>query len=227
MASEFGIGFLAKNIRYLMERHGIPSVKDLAKRIKMNQPTLHRTLTGEVNDPKYTTLKHLADFFGVSVIDLIECDLQSAVPTAIAEINGDYFVQNFTNVPVRDDVVISDGDQLCETPASYGENNRYLRWPSYDSDVYAVKCTSASLVPRIKDGEFVVVEPNHELASGDEVLVITTDGTTTVKTFLFERDGQCHLLPVNEDHAPVRIPKNTVETMHYVAGIAKPTLLKK
>jgi phage repressor protein C with HTH and peptisase S24 domain len=29
--------------------------------------------------------------------------------------------------------------------------------------------------PRIKDGEYVVVEPNHQYLPGDEVLIVTKD----------------------------------------------------
>ncbi|MDE9443435.1 helix-turn-helix domain-containing protein [Xenorhabdus bovienii] len=225
MAADFDE--LVKNIKYLMYKHNIGSVTELSKRLKIPQSTLHRISVGDFKDPKYSTLRQLADFFGISPIDLIECDLQNATPTTVVEVDGDYYSQTFTNIPVRDDVIISDGDQHGEPPASYGENNRYLRWPSYDNDAYAIKCTGMSLMPRIKEGEFVVIEPNHEITPGDEILIISTDGKPTVKTFLFERDGHYHLLPVNEDHAPIRIPKNTVETMHYVAGIAKPNLIKK
>ncbi|MDE9499337.1 helix-turn-helix domain-containing protein [Xenorhabdus bovienii] len=218
---------LNKNIKYLMHQAGITSVTELSKRIKMQQPTLHRMITGEIKDPKYTNLKHIADFFRVSPIDLIECDLQDPEPTTLVDVNGDYYVQNFTNVPVRNDVVISDNDQCREMFADYFGHADYIRWPSYDRDAYAVKCAGTAMMPRIKESEFVIVEPNHEIAPGDEVLIVTTDGVATVKTFLFERDGHCHLLPVNEDHAPIRIPKSTVSIMHYVAGIAKSALLRK
>lgn len=80
------------------------------------------------------------------------------------------------------------------------------------------------MMPRIKEGEFVIVEPNHDYAPGDEVLVVTQDGEFMVKTFLFERDGLFHLMSVNEDHPPVRVSRENIEKIHYVAGIAKSAL---
>ncbi|WP_268802001.1 S24 family peptidase [Xenorhabdus griffiniae] len=218
---------LIKNIRYLMYTHGISSFTELSKRLKMPQSTMHRISVGEIKDPKYLMLKQIADFFGVSTIDLIECDLQSAQPTTVAEVDGEYYPHTFSLIPVRDDVVIKDdtNDDNDITNDTY-ETRRYLRWPSYDSDAYAVKCKAASMTPRIKEGEFVVVEPNREVTPGDEVLIINTDGVASVKTFIFERDGNYHVIPVNEDHAPIRLPKSAVETLHYVAGIAKPDLIK-
>ncbi|OKP02589.1 S24 family peptidase [Xenorhabdus eapokensis] len=217
---------LNKNIKYLMLKHDIGSVTELSKRVKMQQSTLHRMITGEVRDPKYTVLKNIADFFGVSPIDLIECDLQALKPTTIVEIGDEYYPHNFTNIPVRRDIVINDTEEHLETSTNE-EDNSYLRWPSYDKDVYAVKCKGTSLMPRIKDGEYVVIEPNQKISPGDEVLIISTDGSATVKTFLFEREEQYHLLPLNEDHAPIRFPKNTIKTLHYVAGLAKPNLIIK
>ncbi|PHM39291.1 phage repressor protein [Xenorhabdus mauleonii] len=217
---------LNRNIKYLMLKHGINSVTELSKRVKMQQSTLHRMVTGEVKDPKYTVLKNIADFFGISPIDLIECDLQAPKQTTIVEIGDEYYTQNFTNIPVRGDIVISDMEECLGSPTNE-ESNHYLRWPSYDKDVYAVKCKGTSLMPRIKDGEYVVIEPNHKISPGDEVLIIATDDSATVKTFLFEREDQYHLLPLNEDHAPIRSPKNTIKTLHYVAGLAKPNLIIK
>ncbi|WP_230585855.1 XRE family transcriptional regulator [Xenorhabdus bovienii] len=216
---------LNRNIKYLMQKHDINNVTELAKRVRMRQSTLHRVFTGEVKDPKYTTLKQIADYFGVSAIELIECDLQKIQPTTIIDAGGDYFTHKFTDVLVRNDIVITESNDVLNNKENV-ENNLYLRWPSYDNDVYAVKCIGSSMTPRIKAGEFVVIEPNHSISSGDEVLIIT-DGKVTVKTFLFERDEDYHLLPINEDAAPIRTPKSAVEALHYVAGIAKPDLIKK
>ncbi|CDH31450.1 helix-turn-helix domain-containing protein [Xenorhabdus bovienii] len=70
---------LTTNVRHLMKKYGIYSVTQLATHLKINQPTLHRMLTGEVEDPKYSTVKTIAEFFNVSVTDLMEGDLQASV----------------------------------------------------------------------------------------------------------------------------------------------------
>lgn len=216
---------LNRNIKHLMQKHDISNITELSKRVKMRQSTLHRVFTGEVKDPKYTTLKQLADYFGISAIELIECDLQQTQPTTVIEVDGEYYPHTFSDVPVRNDIFITENSDALSK--EHIENKSALRWPSYDEDAYAVKCLGSSMTPRIKSGEFVVIEPNHAISSGDEVLVITTDNKATVKTFLFERDEEYHLLPVNEDTAPIRTPKSTVESLHYVVGIAKSDLIKK
>jgi lambda repressor-like predicted transcriptional regulator len=60
MAYEYDV--VQKNIKYLMEKAGISSVTELSRKVKMQQSTLQRMLAGEIKDPKYITLKHIAEF---------------------------------------------------------------------------------------------------------------------------------------------------------------------
>ncbi|MFM0210422.1 S24 family peptidase [Paraburkholderia sediminicola] len=108
-----------------------------------------------------------------------------------------------------------------EYPVGYGDG--FVASPTEDKDAYALRCVGDSMRPRIKDREFVVVEPNHIIEPGDEVLVKSKDGRVMVKEFLYERAGRVHLISVNETHAPIAIEKDNIEKMHYVGWIAKPS----
>ena len=172
-----------KNMAYLMEREGITSVTELARRIKMQQSTLQRMLSGEVKDPKYMTIKQIADFFRVSPIDLNECDLQEEKPRTVVDVDGDPYNFEFKEVPVLGNTQLGNGGFWTDMQYPVGSGDGHIRWPSYDSDVYALKCVGDSMVPRIKEGEFVIIEPNHDYHPGDEVLVITETGSNG-KNFL-------------------------------------------
>ncbi|MDR3386842.1 MAG: S24 family peptidase [Rudaea sp.] len=108
-----------------------------------------------------------------------------------------------------------------EYPVGYGDG--FVASPTEDKDAYALRCVGDSMRPRIKDREFVVVEPNHVIEPGDEVLVKSKDGRVMVKEFLYERAGRVHLISVNETHTPIAIDKDNIEKMHYVGWIAKPS----
>lgn len=41
---------LSQNIKYLMDKAKISSITELARRLQLNQPTLHRLVSGEVKD---------------------------------------------------------------------------------------------------------------------------------------------------------------------------------
>lgn len=102
-----------------------------------------------------------------------------------------------------------------------------ILWASRDRNAYALRCVGDSMSPRIKHGEFVIVEPNHTIVAGDEVLVRTEDGRSMIKVFLYERDDRLHLDSINNGYGQMAIDKSQIIKFHYVAGIAKQALLRK
>ncbi|VEI61602.1 S24 family peptidase [Serratia rubidaea] len=206
------------NIQHLMQKHNIATVADLAKLIKIPQPTFHRLMSGDNQDPKYAMLKRVADYFKITVSDLVEQDLVlwpgSADSTTSTQVN-------VNRVPVMGSAQLgSEGHWVA-----LENGDGFISWPSNDPDAFALRCKGDSMKPRIKDGEYVVVEPNHEFFPGDEVLLVTKDEQVMVKTFLYKRDGAVLVMSVNEEHPPLRFPENEVVRIEYVAGIAKPSLL--
>lgn len=65
---------LSHNLQFLMNSRQV-NAHNLQDAVGVNQPTIHRILTGESQDPRTSTLKPLADFFGVTVNDLREKNL--------------------------------------------------------------------------------------------------------------------------------------------------------
>ncbi|EAB4204761.1 helix-turn-helix domain-containing protein [Salmonella enterica] len=214
---------LAANINHLMGQKGIANVTELAKQIRIPQPTMHRLLSGDVKEPKYALLKQIADFFKLSVQELVETDLlksasnQSIEPTRVGTLR-------FTEVPIIGGAQLGNGGHWTNMQYPVGFGDGYINWPTRDPDAYALRCTGDSMKPRIKDGEYVVIEPNHQFLPGDEVLVVTKDERAMVKTFLYERDGEVMVMSINEEHLPIRFSLSEIESIHYVAGIAKSSL---
>lgn len=61
---------LAKNIRKLMSKHKI-STSQLARKTGVNQPVIHRIMSGETVNPKIASLMPIAQFFGLKVDQLL------------------------------------------------------------------------------------------------------------------------------------------------------------
>ncbi|MBC8950230.1 helix-turn-helix transcriptional regulator [Xenorhabdus sp. TS4] len=98
---------LIRNVSYLMTIHGIKNVTQLASRLEMHQSTLHRLLTGEVKDPSYSMLKTIANFFGRTATEIMECDLSEndGANPYIHPIDSEPKYQNFPSgiqVAIRD-----------------------------------------------------------------------------------------------------------------------------
>jgi len=106
-----------------------------------------------------------------------------------------------------------------EYPVGYGDG--YLKIFSDDPNAYALKVVGNSMEPRIRSGEFVLVEPNKTFVAGDEVLVRTISGQSMIKVFMYARDGLIRLLSVNDAHPPITIADDEVDKIHFVGAIVK------
>ncbi|SAL25965.1 LexA repressor [Caballeronia sordidicola] len=116
---------------------------------------------------------------------------------------------------------LGDNGFWADIEHAVGHGNGYIDWPTSDPDAYALECAGNSMIPRIKPGEFVIVEPNTPVTPGEEVLVKSKDGRVMVKVFAYKAAGRYHLLSTNEAHGTVSFTDAEIEKMHFVAGIAK------
>lgn len=98
-----------------------------------------------------------------------------------------------------------------------------LNLQSQDPNAYGYKVEGDSMSPRIKHGEFVVVEPGQPPLMHDEVLVILNDGRQMIKVYE-GRTGEFYRFgAINENHKTVHVAADTVTAIHYVAGTLKAT----
>ena len=105
-----------------------------------------------------------------------------------------------------------------------GQGDGFVLISSSDPNAYALRVVGDSMEPRIRNGEYVLVEPNRPYYSGDEVLVQVADGTVTqsmIKVFMYERDGYVRLLSVNDQHPPMTIDRVSILKIHPVGAILK------
>lgn len=160
----------------------------------------------------------VASALGWSVEELLH-----GTAVGIGESAQTYLV-NVRRVPVVGTAQLGKDGFWSETEHPEGFGDGYMQWPSKDQNAYAVRVVGDSMHPRIKFGEFVIVEPNHPFAPDDEVLVVTKDGRSMVKTFLFQRDGAVALQSINDGHGRLTLLESEIEKIHYVAAIAKNSL---
>lgn len=124
-------------------------------------------------------------------------------------------------IPVVGRAQLGDNGHFVELELPTGVGDGYIDLPSDDQNAYALLCVGDSMAPRIKHGEYVVIEPGREVQNGDEVLVKAADGRVMVKQYLYRRENRVHLHSVNEAHPALAIPTDEIVAMHYVAAIVK------
>jgi phage repressor protein C with HTH and peptisase S24 domain len=132
-------------------------------------------------------------------------------------------ISDMFGVPVRGRAQLGDNGYWADLEYPDGHGDGYVDVPKKNKDMYALKCVGDSMRPRIKNGEYVVVDPHHAIAPGDEVLVRSKDGRVMVKEFLYKRAGRIHLISINESHPPITLDEDKVDKLHYVASINKPS----
>ncbi|MDR0251508.1 MAG: hypothetical protein LBI35_09445 [Burkholderiales bacterium] len=100
-----------------------------------------------------------------------------------------------------------------------GEGYGYVSLYSPDENAYAVRVEGDSMAPRMRSGDFVVVEPNFEALPGDEAVVTFTNGSSVVKMILWIRDGDVSLGSINNGVSAITRPFADITSMHRVAAI--------
>jgi phage repressor protein C with HTH and peptisase S24 domain len=144
-----------------------------------------------------------------------------STPLKITEPENNYRSMQLRHAPVVGMAQLGDKGYWCDMDYPQGFGDGYIPWPSRDKDIYAVRCVGDSMRPRIRHGEFVIVEPNREARPGDEVLIKSHDGRVMVKIFMYKRDGHYYFESVNDAHPSISIPNSEIAALHYVEAIVK------
>jgi phage repressor protein C with HTH and peptisase S24 domain len=203
---------LGEKIRALREVAGLTQ-QQIADDLGITAVSVSDWESGKTR-PSGTRFARLARKLGVTVDQLLSPDpIDSRRPLS--------FPPRTQRIPVVGTAQLGADGYWAELGHPVGSGDGYLDVPSDDANAYAVRVVGDSMYPRIRSGEFVLCEPNHTYGPGDEVLVVTTDGRSMVKEFLYQRDGQVVLHSVNDGHGRLTLRAEDVEKIHYVAAIVK------
>ena len=125
----------------------------------------------------------------------------------------------FRMVPIVGTVQGGDDGFLLETefPVGYGDGS--VDFQTRQPNAYALRVRGDSMRPRIKNGEFIIVDPGREVNPGDDVVVCLKDGRRMVKELLYVRDGDVTLGSINNGHGNVTARQDQIEKIHYVAAV--------
>lgn len=211
----------------LLNVDGTPNQNELARRAGMHQPTLQRILKGISQQPRDSTLRPLANFFGVTVAQLkgeapIEV-LPSMLPVAEAPPLGP-----LSSVPVVGTTQGGAPDTIwLEEGYPVGYSDDVLDVPAKDRNAYALRVVGNSMSPRMREGDYIMIYPNQEAQPGDEVVVRTNKGEVMVKQLAYIRAGEVALDSIAKDHDRIVRKLEEIVYIHFVAGIHPAGALRK
>lgn len=109
-----------------------------------------------------------------------------------------YLIQKPRYIPIKGSARMGP-DGYFNTPESFAveDGDGYVQSIAGGPNSYALRGTGGSMFPAIRDGWFVVCEPDTNPVAGEFVLVCINHERCIIKEYITQRDGLLHLLSVN------------------------------
>ncbi len=191
----------------------------IARALKLSSKGVSKWFNAE-SLPRQEKMNALAAYLNVDVVWLQH---GKSFASDVATVKSDEFEYagkpRMGSVPVIGEATLGVDGMIDMVEVRAG----WLQIYSSDAEAYGLRVKGDSMHPRIQSGEFVVIEPNTHVHSGDEVFVRTSDGHNMIKVMTKTRDGNYQFSSINNDHKPVTLEPGEIEKMHFVSAIVKAT----
>lgn len=169
----------------------------LARQVGVVQSTVGMWESGK-SVPEYNTLIKIADYFGVGV-DYI------TGKSNVRSKEG----HNSIRIPVLGDVAAGIPIEAITDIVDYEEIDATM---AKTGDFFGLRIKGASMEPRMREGDVVIVRKQDIAESGETVVVLVNGDSATVKKIKYGPDG-ITLLPTNPSFDPIFYSASEVESL--------------
>lgn len=172
------------------------SQTELSSMLGIRQNTLSSWET-ERTEPDLTALRKLSTILEVSTDYLVgsENDADHGPGGVLIPVLGDVAA----GIPIEAITDIVDYEEIDATLAKTG-------------DFFGLRIKGASMEPRMRDGDVVIVRKQDAADTGDTVVVLVNGDSATVKKIKYGPDG-ITLIPSNPSYDPIFYSAQEVETL--------------
>ena len=170
------------------------SQTDLSKLLGVKQNTLSSWET-ERTEPDMASIRKMAEVLGVTTDYLLGFETQNPSGGVLIPVLGDVAA----GIPIE---AISDILDYEEIDAAMAKSGEY----------FGLRIKGASMEPRMKEGDVVIVRKQDSAESGDTVVVLVNGDSATVKKIKYGPDG-ITLLPSNPTYDPLFFSAAEVERL--------------
>jgi SOS-response transcriptional repressor LexA len=164
LAHQF-IDAVAQNLRRLMN-HNKVSEAELGRQTGVPQPTIHKILSGKTSDPRASTLRALANYFKISIDELV----------LGVELKRETLKTH--TIPIISWTACINAPELLATINPSNWDKWVVTQPLSDSCFALI--SKPSMEPRFPIGTALVIDPTLQAEDGDIILTHyanTTEGT--------------------------------------------------
>ncbi len=241
------MNYLKSNIEFFLNKRKTNPNELEQKNPRIKQSTIFRIQTGATKDPRRSTLEPFAEWAGVTVSDLFDKDLskEEAQEQQFKRLDIEAFKKQY-NIPDSEDAVLF--SKIVEKPfviskrwvpvkayskmgmdgyftdMGYEGNggDGYIPTHSAGEKAYGIKGTGDSMFPAIRNGWFVVCDPDAELTPMEFVQVCLKDGRCTIKEFIGIQNDVLSLIAVNGGER-LTLDMDDVESITAITDIVPPS----
>lgn len=128
-------------------------------------------------------------------------------------------------VPIVGTAKMGDHGYYDEISTIPGAGDGHINIATADPNAYGLRVRGNSMAPAIRDGWYVLIEPNSAPAVGEYVLVKLRNGQRMVKELLYRRPGAIEVLSVNNGERTT-IYQEDLESLQAVAAVVPPSKWK-
>lgn len=196
------------------------SQQELAKQAGVAQSTIGSLESGARLSARKITA--IAEVLGVNAAWLAD---GKGIPGPVMQAHRDSAVESEQQLPQGRYVAIIGIGQggpdgyISINDYAPGDGDGYIYTYSRDPGAYGVRVRGDSMRPRIKSGEFLVVEPTCQAQPGDDVVVKLKDDKALVKEMLWVREDEVSFGSINNGIPPITIQLADIRSIHRVAAI--------
>lgn len=179
-------------LRALMQEQDVTE-SELSRRTGIGQPVIHRVLNGETDNPKVATLSPIANYFAISISQLIG---DETLPKN--RISGTFNLSSYgwTTLPLLNwEKVVVGGDKLIDI----NDVEKISTEINVSDKAYALRVKDTTMLPLFPEGTILIIDPEVKADNKDFVIVRMSGQKQAIfRQFLFDGDD-IYLKPVNAD----------------------------
>lgn len=125
-------------------------------------------------------------------------------------------------VPVIGTARMGEDGYYDEISSEVGAGDGHIEIQTADPNAYCLRVRGSSMHPAIRDGWYVLIEPNSTPTAGEYVLIKMLDGQRMVKELLFERSDSIGITSVNGDQRRT-IYRDELDAIQAVGAVLSPS----
>lgn len=186
---------ISNTLKQLMSAHKLNTM-ELARRTGIGQPVIYRLISGETDNPKIITLCALADYFGISVNQLIG---DAPLPITHGR-NKQKVNKQVTEIP------LINWDEVIDWRAKHDKKHETIFANiTPNANLYALKMQDNSMDPVFSKGTILIIDGNKEPSDRSYVVIkLKKEKQIIFRQILIEDDYQ-YLKPFNPDTEKYKI----------------------